>query len=175
MAEVQGLVRCNDCGSEAAYEGELIHGGCAEPFNLVEVRLFEDRDIQPLVEAARKMITPLSPAAFLKETETERVARFDALRDALKPFDSKEDTTQGGDAHELPDRGLDSADVTEPGVVDDGSRLQELLEWVQWQAKLEAPTSASPDERGEWKGASAAYRYVADRIHQLQANEEKGQ
>jgi hypothetical protein len=60
-----------------------------------------------------------------------------------------------------------------------GSRLQELLEWVE---SMLASTRRVASETGDddpravsrLAGIDAAYSYAAQRIHRLQANEEKG-
>jgi len=94
-----------------------------------------------------------------------------------RPFDSKEDTTQTDTPGEP--NALSVSDQFS-GAVDDGSRLQELLEWVKEQAEASdvlhdyAIKSDDRDAVISYANASQSFREVADRIHQLQANEEKG-
>jgi hypothetical protein len=164
MAEVRKLVRCESCGAEAAYEPELIHGGCAEPFEVGEVKLFEGRDVQPLVEAARRIVQPtFAPRA------------YDQLREALQPFeDSKDDSTLGGDASATGDGHRPSTRVAEPGSVDDGSRLAQALAALDEIAAR--PTSERNPDGDEQAAETMALlaRERAEGIRQELASEQQG-
>jgi hypothetical protein len=236
-------------------------GCCCEPNEGEEVSATDDRDIQPLVEAARSLVAEVDQFA----GESDSLGRSinvswgplftarDALKDRLAPFNSKEDTAQGGDGEErnpyvrstvveaaierLKEREKEAADrldelraerdpmgisqgslirytekriycdaililadadyerhvLTAPGVAeaveasrreypdptDDGSRLQELLEWAEQEREIElacigvAEAQEEPEAKWRFEGRVHSFDRFIDRIHQLQANEEK--
>ncbi len=136
----------------------LCDGGCATTGKLVSAT--DDRDVQPLVEAATNahalLWTARGKGPAVKAEAVYGGAQI--LREALTAFDSKEDTTQT-DAPCKPDA-LSVADQ-----FSSKQGLQELLEWTEKQA----------GDRRLDPAASNAYIIVAGRIRsQLQANEEKG-
>lgn len=138
-----------------------------------QLSAIDERDVEPLVEAARHIAAPQSASDTLKETATERVTRLVALRTALQPFDSKEDTPRSDDFFgtgeaDGQDFKLAERCPTCQKPVNDGSRLQELLEWVEGeQAK-----SGGADEE-ERIAAGFALASVADQIRHLQGKGEE--
>jgi hypothetical protein len=135
-----------------------------------EPHVYEASDVQPLVVAARPVLSVLENVYVDADGYCSVPTRYlRALEKAVKPFDSKEDKTQRGDASERRDQETDALTrIAEPGAVDDGSRLQELLEYCENEAAK--VFGGLPMQRAR----AFALNDVIDRIHQLQANEEKG-
>jgi len=151
------------------YELENCHGG--EPISATD-----DRDIQPLVEAARNWL--------IEEHGTRRPsdpvdARAAAVFDALSPFDSKQNTTQGSERDEAETKAAGSSVPSDGvGAVDDGSRLQELLKWLR-SKRIESERQARHAQHRQGaelhSAASLAFEAVEDHVHQLRRNKEEGQ
>jgi len=138
---------------------------------------------QTLYGLASWLVSMDEPGSSARQTVT-LTAIIEAAREALS-HDATALASDGEDASKEPEtcptcgQPVEVHRDSEPTsyylpVVED-CRLQELLEWVEGRIELEeteASMCAPPDQRGEWKAASVAYKRAADRIHQLQANEE---
>jgi hypothetical protein len=184
MAEVRKyeVGACPKCGQQMPPDLQLPEDGegyamcptCEVRFESLSAT--DDRDIQPLVGAARVLVAEIDQFA----GESDSLARSvnvswgplftarDSLRERLAPFDSKEDTTSSSP---------DETNSTRTSF--DGSRLQELLQWVEYMlasTRRVASETGDDDPRAISRLAAidATYSYIAQRIHRLQANEEKG-